>query len=175
MAVPIGISHWQFPWAVPVGSSYWYFPLAVPLGSPYRHFPLACPINSPRWQLLSAFPIGMSHWQFPLAIGYYPSILRVEHPAVRYKAVEGGTQEVEAKPSELRFFDKHKGVCVGFCRSIQPCMLCLCRSTQPFMLCMLVSAHCYRGQVCNSTSAKLVWSPFLWQPVRSVHIARPNS
>lgn len=49
------------------------------------------------------------------AAGYYPAILRVEHPAVRYKAVEGGTQEVEANPSELRFFDKHKGMCVGSC------------------------------------------------------------
>ena len=29
---------------------------------------------------------------------------------MRYKAVEGGTQEVEAQPSELRFFDKQKGV-----------------------------------------------------------------
>ncbi|KAL3157309.1 hypothetical protein ABBQ38_001539 [Trebouxia sp. C0009 RCD-2024] len=44
-----------------------------------------------------------------LCAGYYPSILRVEHPAVRYHAVEGGTQEVDAQPSELRFMDKHKG------------------------------------------------------------------
>ena len=36
---------------------------------------------------------------------------------MRYKAVEGGTQEVEAKPSELRFYDKHKGVYVSFHRS----------------------------------------------------------
>lgn len=55
------------------------------------------------------------HSRLRLAAGYYPAILRVEHPAVRYKAVEGGTQEVEANPSELRFFDKHKGICAGNC------------------------------------------------------------
>ena len=78
LALPIGISHWQF---------HWQLPLAFPFGSP----PLAS----------------------PLATGYYPSILRVEHPAARYKAVEGGTQEVEAQPSELRFFDKLKGLYLG--------------------------------------------------------------
>lgn len=51
-----------------------------------------------------------------LAAGYYPSILRVEHPAVRYHAVEGGTQEVDAQPSELRFMDKHKGISFSCCR-----------------------------------------------------------
>lgn len=49
-----------------------------------------------------------------VAAGYYPSILRVEHPAVRYQAVQGGTQEVDAQPSELRFMDKHKGVFLDF-------------------------------------------------------------
>ena len=59
-----------------------------------------------------------------LAAGYYPSILRVEHPAVRYTVVEGGTQEVEAQPSELRFFDKLKGVYVGICRSTSTSKYC---------------------------------------------------
>ena len=48
-----------------------------------------------------------------MAAGYYPSILRVEHPTARYQAVEGGTQEVDAQPSELHFMDKHKGVPPG--------------------------------------------------------------
>lgn len=43
--------------------------------------------------------------------GYYPSILRVEHPAARYQGVQGGSVEIDAKPSELRFYDKHKGNC----------------------------------------------------------------
>lgn len=58
------------------------------------------------------------HSRLGLDAGYYPAILRVEHPAVRYKSVEGGTQEVEANPSELRFFDKHKGLCVGSCSGL---------------------------------------------------------
>ncbi len=41
--------------------------------------------------------------------GYYPSILRVEHPAARYQGVQGGSVEIDAKPAELRFYDKHKG------------------------------------------------------------------
>ena len=41
--------------------------------------------------------------------GYYPAILRVEHPAASYIKVQGGSAEVDAKPHELRFFDKMKG------------------------------------------------------------------
>lgn len=44
-----------------------------------------------------------------LCAGYYPSILRVEHPAARYQGVQGGSVEIDAKPAELRFYDKHKG------------------------------------------------------------------
>lgn len=44
-----------------------------------------------------------------LHAGFYPSILRVEHPAARYEEMHSGTFEIEADPSKLRFQDKHKG------------------------------------------------------------------
>lgn len=41
--------------------------------------------------------------------GYYPSILRVEHPAKQYQETIGGAFEKDADPSRLRFFDRVKG------------------------------------------------------------------
>ena len=41
--------------------------------------------------------------------GYYPSILRVEHPAARYQEAQGGTVEIDPKAAELRFYDRQKG------------------------------------------------------------------
>ena len=51
--------------------------------------------------------------------GYYPSILRVEHPAARYQGVQGGSVEIDAKPAELHFYDKHKGSCEAWLRDKQ--------------------------------------------------------
>lgn len=44
-----------------------------------------------------------------VSAGFYPSILRVDHPAARYTKMHSGTFEVDADPSELRFYDKLKG------------------------------------------------------------------
>lgn len=44
------------------------------------------------------------------AAGFYPSILRVDHPPQVYKKVLGGAMEVEASPIRLKFFDRTKGV-----------------------------------------------------------------
>lgn len=54
--------------------------------------------------------------------GYYPSILRVEHPAKQYQETIGGAFEKDADPSRLRFFDRVKG-------STPPCLK---TSTPPF-------------------------------------------
>ncbi|GFH25553.1 ATP-dependent RNA helicase, partial [Haematococcus lacustris] len=41
--------------------------------------------------------------------GFYPSVLRVEHPPATYIKVEGGAVRVESEPSSLKFFDKQRG------------------------------------------------------------------
>ena len=41
--------------------------------------------------------------------GFYPSILRIEHPPRVYKKVLGGAMESEASPVRLKFFDRTKG------------------------------------------------------------------
>ena len=94
------------------------------------------------------------HSRFGLAAGYYPAILRVEHPAVRYKNVEGGTQEVEANPSELRFFDKHKGVCVGSC---------------PGLHTIHGASDCSHRSEMAALRRCLDQSWLVWQPAKTVH------
>lgn len=44
-----------------------------------------------------------------LCAGFYPNILRAEHPAQRYKQVEAGTMASDAAPQEIRFFDRQRG------------------------------------------------------------------
>jgi len=44
-----------------------------------------------------------------LCAGAYPNVLRVEHPATKYKAVEAGAIEKDASPQQLRFFDRTRG------------------------------------------------------------------
>lgn len=41
--------------------------------------------------------------------GFYPSILRIEHPPRVYKKVLGGAMEAETSPVRLKFFDRTKG------------------------------------------------------------------
>mmetsp|Transcript_21181 Transcript_21181/g.58791 ORF Transcript_21181/g.58791 Transcript_21181/m.58791 type:complete len:1160 (+) Transcript_21181:1213-4692(+) len=44
-----------------------------------------------------------------LCAGFYPNILRVEHPVQRYKQVEAGTIAADSDPKDLRFFHRHRG------------------------------------------------------------------
>ncbi|KAK9809193.1 hypothetical protein WJX72_011126 [[Myrmecia] bisecta] len=44
-----------------------------------------------------------------LCAGLYPSILRVEHPAEKFRKVEGGAFVMDNNPAALRFFDRTKG------------------------------------------------------------------
>ena len=41
--------------------------------------------------------------------GFYPSILRVDHPPKVYRKVLAGTMETDASPARLKFFDRTKG------------------------------------------------------------------
>ena len=41
--------------------------------------------------------------------GFYPSILRVDHPSQKYAQTIGGAFEIDGDPSKLKFFDRHKG------------------------------------------------------------------
>ncbi|GIL66003.1 hypothetical protein Vafri_19646 [Volvox africanus] len=44
-----------------------------------------------------------------LCAGFYPSVLRVQHPPTKYKEVHGGTEEAEADPRDVKFFDRERG------------------------------------------------------------------
>ncbi|KAG2486676.1 hypothetical protein HYH03_014607 [Edaphochlamys debaryana] len=44
-----------------------------------------------------------------LCAGFYPSVLRVDHPPAKYVQVHGGTAEVEADPKDLKYFDRERG------------------------------------------------------------------
>ena len=41
--------------------------------------------------------------------GFYPAVLRVEHPTARFEKVQGGSLERDADPAKLRFYDHLKG------------------------------------------------------------------
>ena len=41
--------------------------------------------------------------------GFYPSILRVDHPPKVYRKVLAGAMETDASPASLKFFDRTKG------------------------------------------------------------------
>lgn len=45
-----------------------------------------------------------------LCAGFYPSILRVEHPAAVFAETHGGALEKDADPARLKFFDRRRGV-----------------------------------------------------------------
>lgn len=42
-------------------------------------------------------------------VGFYPAILRVEHPVAKFKETMSGNIETDAEPSKIRFFDRIKG------------------------------------------------------------------
>ncbi|EFJ42064.1 hypothetical protein VOLCADRAFT_119557, partial [Volvox carteri f. nagariensis] len=44
-----------------------------------------------------------------LCAGFYPAVLRVQHPPTKYKEVHGGTEEAEADPKDVKFFDRERG------------------------------------------------------------------
>ncbi|KAK9846310.1 hypothetical protein WJX81_001334 [Elliptochloris bilobata] len=44
-----------------------------------------------------------------LCAGFYPSILRVEHPAAVFAETHGGALEKDADPARLKFFDRRRG------------------------------------------------------------------
>jgi len=44
-----------------------------------------------------------------LCAGFYPNVLRVEHPVQRYKAVEAGAVEADSGPQEVRYFERGRG------------------------------------------------------------------
>ncbi|KAK9848234.1 hypothetical protein WJX84_008694, partial [Apatococcus fuscideae] len=44
-----------------------------------------------------------------ICAGFYPAVLRVEHPTARFEKVQGGALERDADPAKLRFYDHTKG------------------------------------------------------------------
>ena len=44
-----------------------------------------------------------------LAAGFYPQLLRVEHPPAKFRATEGGAVPVDAAAVATKFFDRVKG------------------------------------------------------------------
>ncbi|GFR46511.1 hypothetical protein Agub_g8095, partial [Astrephomene gubernaculifera] len=44
-----------------------------------------------------------------LCAGFYPSVLRVQHPKTKYKEVYGGTEEAEADAKDVKLFDRERG------------------------------------------------------------------
>ena len=44
-----------------------------------------------------------------LCAGFYPSVLRVEHPAAVFAETHGGALEKDADPARLKFFDRRRG------------------------------------------------------------------
>ncbi|PRW33164.1 P-loop containing nucleoside triphosphate hydrolase isoform A [Chlorella sorokiniana] len=44
-----------------------------------------------------------------LCCGFYPQLLRVEHPAAKYTKVHGGAVEIENEPHKIKFFDRERG------------------------------------------------------------------
>ncbi|KXZ49867.1 hypothetical protein GPECTOR_19g318 [Gonium pectorale] len=44
-----------------------------------------------------------------LCAGFYPSVLRVDHPRTKYKEVYGGAEEADSDPKDIKFFDREKG------------------------------------------------------------------
>ena len=44
-----------------------------------------------------------------LNTGFYPNILRVDHPPAVFKEVLGGAMEADGNPARLKFFDRSKG------------------------------------------------------------------
>ena len=53
---------------------------------------------------------GMPFITYVLCAGFYPNILRVDHPPAVFKEVLGGAMESEGIPARLKFFDRSKGV-----------------------------------------------------------------
>lgn len=44
-----------------------------------------------------------------ICAGFYPNVLRVDHPPAVFKEVLGGAMEADSSPARLKFFDRHKG------------------------------------------------------------------
>ncbi|KAK9867126.1 hypothetical protein WJX84_000721, partial [Apatococcus fuscideae] len=44
-----------------------------------------------------------------ICAGFFPAVLRVEHPTARFEKVQGGALERDADPAKLRFYDHTKG------------------------------------------------------------------
>jgi len=44
-----------------------------------------------------------------LAAGFYPQLLRVEHPPAKFRATEGGSVQIESAAVQIKLFDRVKG------------------------------------------------------------------
>ena len=44
-----------------------------------------------------------------LCAGFYPAILRVEHPTAVFAETHGGALQKDADPARLKFFDRRRG------------------------------------------------------------------
>ena len=53
---------------------------------------------------------AMAPTTYNICAGFYPNILRVDHPPAVFKEVLGGAMESEGNPARLKFFDRSKGV-----------------------------------------------------------------
>ena len=56
-----------------------------------------------------------------LCAGFYPSILRVEHPAAVFAETHGGAVEKDADPKALKFYDRRRGAPAVVCLFILLC------------------------------------------------------
>lgn len=65
------------------------------------------------WELapheLDAFSDQARIVKAALCSGFYPQVLRVEHPPAKYQQTHGGTFQVDHDPRSLRFFDRRRG------------------------------------------------------------------
>ena len=105
--------------------------------------------------------------------GFYPSILRIEHPPKVYTKVLGGAMESDASPARLKFFDRTKGKhhctvhCVGAAKVISVgsdhrmpvCERCPVRVQDGYSytqrLSTLIVASFHQAGWCTQTSQRL--------------------
>lgn len=55
-----------------------------------------------------------------LCAGFYPAILRVEHPTAVFAETHGGALQKDADPARLKFFDRRRGARPARARAAAP-------------------------------------------------------
>ena len=75
--------------------------------------------------------------------GFYPNILRVDHPPAVFKEVLGGAMETDSAPARLRFFDRTKGMMFPPCCPVFQ-QLNLCTSPEEKHACIQAACSSIR-------------------------------